>query len=246
MIKFLIRALPHWFYFTPKPDIIPPTPVGQRPYISVVFGTNALCILLHLLFSPPAAGEATRGYLHGGLMIDFVGQVSPVSRWRLLALDALCLALQVLLLGFTLEKQKLLGITQPQDAESRVRAHTTQDHNAEEAGLLRSDLGTTENIEMQTLPRHAGFHVYAQDHEQISTALDSLEEFQDEDSLGNFYTGEHIVANLLIPEIIRTQWQVRSVNIDTTAATGVQTAATIAGRRFTLSFGGRGRNVPGS
>ena len=246
MIKFLIRALPHWFYFTPKPDIIPPTPLGQRPYISVLFGTNALCSLLHLLFSPPAAGEATRGYLHGGLMIDFVGQISPVSGWRLLGLDVLCLTLQILMLGLTLEKQRILGIATPEASGTRTGPATTQDVDAEEAGFLRSDLGTTENIEMQTLRMHPEVHTHGEERGQRTAAVGSEEEGEGEDSLDKFYTGEHVVANLHILEIIRTQWRTRSVNIERTAATGVQTAATIAGRRFTLSFGGRGGNVPQS
>ena len=110
LFKFLLRALPHWFLFTPKPDILPPNPTSVHgPYIGAVFSSNFFCILLHVLIAPPAAGEASRGYLHGGILIDFVGQASPVGRWKLLALDLLCLVLQLVMMCCTLEKQILQG-----------------------------------------------------------------------------------------------------------------------------------------
>jgi hypothetical protein len=34
----------------------------------------SLSFLSHLIFSPPSAGEPTQGYLHGGILIDFIGQ----------------------------------------------------------------------------------------------------------------------------------------------------------------------------
>ena len=40
----------------------------------LLFGTFFLGFLSHLLFSVPSAGEPTQGYLHGGLLIDFIGQ----------------------------------------------------------------------------------------------------------------------------------------------------------------------------
>jgi hypothetical protein len=43
----------------------------------VLFGTFVLGFIPHLLFSVPTAGEPTQGYLHGGLLIDFIGQRTP-------------------------------------------------------------------------------------------------------------------------------------------------------------------------
>ena len=175
-------------------------------------------------------------------MIDFVGQSSPVSRWRLLGLDALFLALQVLMLGLTREKQKILAMTTSEVSGTSNGAQALQDHDAEEAGLLRSDLDMGENIEMQAFSVSPRDHTDEDERGQRNVAFDGAEDRDGEDSLDNHYTGEHMVANLDIFETIRTQWQIRSINMNTTTATGVQTAATIAGRRFTVSFGGRGRD----
>ena len=40
----------------------------------LLFGPFLLGFIPHLLFSLPSAGEPTQGYLHGSLLIDFIGQ----------------------------------------------------------------------------------------------------------------------------------------------------------------------------
>lgn len=45
-----------------------------RKAVLLFFGTFLLGFIPHLLFSLPSAGEPTHGYLHGGLVIDFIGQ----------------------------------------------------------------------------------------------------------------------------------------------------------------------------
>ena len=231
MIKFLVRALPHWLNFTPKPDIIPPIPPGQRPYVSTIFGTNLFCTLLHLIFALPTAGEAMRGYLHGGLVIDFVGQSSPVSRWHLIGLDLLCLALQILILCAILEKQRILGTLDPAAHVPDQR----QDHDAEEAGLMRSASMGTEAIEMQTLRSHEG------DTAQDTLARTQGSEIEDEEvgdghPLDDFGTGEYVAASFRVPDIVRTQWQLKHRDFDATTSTGAQNVAGIARRRWTATF----------
>ena len=239
MLKFLIRAIPHWFNFTPKPDIIPPIPPGQRPYIGVISATNAICTLSHLIFSPPAAGEATRGYVHGGWLIDFVGQTSPVSRWRLLSFDLVCLALQILMMAVTLEKHRVTGARDPLGADNVTR----QDLDAEEAGLLRSN----DTFEMQDL--RSGTVSGSTPDVGVSNVHGATAAQQNETSMtghpsDSFYTGEHVVANLHIPAIVRKQWKISASVAQSSSTSGVQTAASLAGRRLTLSFGGRSRNDP--
>jgi len=46
----------------------------------LLFGSFVLGLLPHLLFSVPSAGEPTQGYLHGGLLIDFIGQRNPPKK----------------------------------------------------------------------------------------------------------------------------------------------------------------------
>ena len=240
MIKFLLRALPHWLHFTPKPDIIPPLPSDQRPYVSIILGTNIFCILLHLVFNPPAAGEAMRGYLHGGLMIDFVGQSSPVSRWHLLGLDLLCLALQLLIMCVILEKQKTLG-----RLDSTTNApEQRQDHDAEEAGVIRSEFLEPEAIELQSFSPQDELTV------QDNVTSTQTPEFVVESSgnrhvLDHFGTGEYVVAHFCILDIVRTQWNMKKSDVISVPTTGAQNVAGIARRRFTATFRAS-TMVPGS
>ena len=229
--------LPHWFCFTPKPDIVPPTLPDQRPYIGTILVTNISCMLLHLMFSPQTAGDATRGYLHGGLVIDFIGQASPVSRWRLVAVDVLCLGLQMLMVGVTLEKGRMQGMGRIMMAGFQG----AQDHSAEEAGILRSDPAVREGIELQPIraaseDRTGGGYNRAE-HDVLDQDLGQ----EDEHPLEAYYSGDQMIAKLHIIDTIRTHWKTRSVTANVAGAFGVRTAATFAGRRLTASFRARGR-----
>lgn len=254
MLKFLVRAVPHWFYFTPKPDVFPPPPGTHRPYIGTIFGTNLLCMLLHLLFAPPAAGEATRGYLLGGLLIDFVGQASPVSKWRLLALDLLTLVLQILTMAVTLEKQVLQGKRLPSASIAALNEALDalgnqvrqQDHDAEERGVLSSgEPSTGEAIEMTVLGSTSQGRVGGEEDGERDELLgiSDTEDQRDEHPLNNFYTGEYVVARLPILDTIRTQWRLRTISANAASAvttgSAVRGASDLVGRRLTFSMGGR-------
>lgn len=161
-------------YLTPKPEDFLKLMPAPRPQIYTVFATNVLCMLLHLLLALPEASETMRGYLHGGVIIDFVGQKAPTSRLGLLLLDCLVLLLQCVMCAVWLEKDRLKKIevtlrsvaaggvpktnattTPPQAAPaSAVDATPTQDLDAEERGVLRDDpLGEdgSRDIELQPL-----------------------------------------------------------------------------------------------
>ena len=146
------------------------------------------------------------------------------------------------MLGVTLEKRRLQGISSVMTTQQGRR----QDHNAEEAGMLRSDPMGTEDIQLQTLRPISSSRQDNTISEETTDLLDADGERDDAHALDMYYTGEHILANLHIPDMIRTQWQSRSLNMDTTTASGMQTAATIAGRRFTITFGGQERTIGGS
>jgi hypothetical protein len=64
-------------------------------------------LVFHLLSSAPCAGEATRGYFHGHLIIDFVGQAGPTSKYRLVPLDLIVIFLQLLFLSGLIAKKKV-------------------------------------------------------------------------------------------------------------------------------------------
>lgn len=145
-------------YLTPKPPLVPTPPnLKDRPYIGAIFGTNIMCFLLHLWLSRPSAGEATRGYLHGGLLIDFIGQKGPTSKTHLLLLDVAIAVLQMIMLAAVTEEKNMESkkkvrnrrrsarndtLEAPTNAAAEPDAATpetsTQDHDAEERGLRRS------------------------------------------------------------------------------------------------------------
>lgn len=177
--RLVMRALVQYMYLTPKPEefvkLMPP----PRPQMYTVFGSNAICMLVHLIFSLPEAGETMRGYLHGGVIIDFIGQKAPTSRLSLLALDCLILVLQCIMCAIWMEKDRLKNMEStlkrvsaggvpkrgdvitpavPTTAVDVLSGATTstQDLDAEERGVLRDDpLGAdqTADIEMQPLMR---------------------------------------------------------------------------------------------
>ena len=240
-LYFFLRVLTHWFYFTPKPFLFPPQPITYRPYIAVILGVNMLCLLSHLIFAPPAAGEATRGYLHGGLLIDFVGQKSPVKRWQFMGLDILVLVLQVLVLGVTIERRAINTEGSDSGNTNQIAEEQRQDHDFEERGMLRQrgrNSSPAEEYEM---------HTWARDHEATSNGEDREHDIvsqqrnvagaRDRHPLDPYYTGEHVIANLYLINTIRAQWQsgsfaVGSANASTSSVRAA-VAAAAAGRTLT-------------
>lgn len=116
-------------------------------------------MICHALLSLPQAGEATRGYLHGGAIIDFVGQRPPTSIKALLYFDVMILVLQCITLAVHLDKERIRRALVPSlraltDRAAAARAgesnagteeqtaeidDVAQDHDAEERGVLRDE-----------------------------------------------------------------------------------------------------------
>lgn len=238
LFKFLLRALPHWFYFTPKPSIFPPPSPTHRPYIGMIFGNNIVCIMLHLLLRPPAAGEATRGYLLGGLLIDFVGQESPVSKWKLLVLDTLVLALQVLILAVTLERKKLAAENGDVLVEEVEEAR--QDHDSEERGMLRRDDTVQDEIELQDIRHTSSGRTGGDEDRERDELLESDEstEPRDQHPLDPFITGQAVIANVRVIDTIRSQWLTADTSGESTAS-GAAAVAAVAGRTLGYRLGER-------
>ncbi|KAF3045700.1 hypothetical protein E8E12_011343 [Didymella heteroderae] len=105
---FAVRALAHGSLLTPVSDPTMQRPPDEpRPFLPVVAGLFAVNFLLHMLYPAPAAGEDTRGYLHGGLMIDFIGQQGPTSKWKLGGLDLCVLVLQLVMVSAHVKRRDL-------------------------------------------------------------------------------------------------------------------------------------------
>jgi hypothetical protein len=93
---------------TPMPDTaaLDRPPDEPKPFLMLLL-SFAINFLLHLTYPAPSAGEDTRGYLHGGLMIDFIGQQGPTSKWKLGALDICILFLQLVMVSVHVKRREL-------------------------------------------------------------------------------------------------------------------------------------------
>lgn len=180
--RLAFRSFVQYMYLTPKPEDFLKLMPAPRPQMYTVFGSNTICMLAHLLLALPEAGETMRGYLHGGAIIDFIGQKAPTSRLSLLLLDCMVLALQCVMCAVWLEKDRLKTIEAtlkkvatggglPKSATATEPVSTSamdlvtgartsaQDLDSEERGLLRdgphppNGTNETNDIEMQPLVR---------------------------------------------------------------------------------------------
>ncbi|KAL8940777.1 MAG: hypothetical protein Q9211_002120 [Gyalolechia sp. 1 TL-2023] len=242
LFSFLARALNHWFYLTPKPPLVSPIITWNRPHVVMIFALNLLSIFFHAISIPPTAGEAVRGYLHGGLLIDFVGQKSPVPRWRLVSYDVLILMLQVVMLGVTIEKKKLDAPGNGSANGGEEREEERQDHDSEERGVRRSEDGS-EGIELQSLGARPGGRSRGEEDERRSELLEGRSRTHEHPG-DAFYSGQHMLANIHIANTIRDQWrQSRPAGTGNSVDGSVRAAATaeLARRRlrFRIRIGGR-------
>lgn len=187
-ILFIIRVTIQTFFLTPRPVSISESPL-QRPFVGAIVATNLCCLLSHLIRVNPQAGEITEGYLHGGIIIDFVGELGPIWKWRLVVMDLLILGLQLIMLAATLEKfsQK---VSQPA-VEGLMN---TQDHDAEERGVIRSENGRAEEPEGAHAEAHAEASIFERSTASVGHALDAS------------YSGEYELTNLSLLGTLRRQW----------------------------------------
>ncbi|KAE8352104.1 hypothetical protein BDV28DRAFT_135746 [Aspergillus coremiiformis] len=250
IVLFAIRAIVQLIFFTPKTPPFDPT--RNQPFIGAIFVSNAFCMVHHNFVSQPEAGEATRGYLHGGLLIDFIGQKAPVSVARLLFSDLLVLFLDLVMLGLIVERVKTTEATVPVPAISGViETPSEQDHDSEERGVLRhnSARSTGDDIELNELHPHT-------EHTEISTdeQLERTELLADPSESGYvsgarnshaldaFASGEAMIMELGFFDIIRDQWRYSPMAVRRTSpyVPSDQTAAFLR-ERFGLQVNSEGR-----
>lgn len=122
-----------------------PRPAIQLPPVVLI---NLFCWATHLISSTPEAkGWASRGYLHGGLIIDIVGE-TPASKWRLALVDVLILGLQLVMLVVGYEKFKSSGSEAPQETSDPQDLEAAEEGRA---GSRAQPQETEEGIELQSL-----------------------------------------------------------------------------------------------
>lgn len=241
----MMRALVQLIYLTPKPAVFP-EPSANRPFIGSVLGTNLLCLVLHAVLSAPAAGEETRGYLHGGVMMDFIGQKGPTNKWLLLALDLLVALLQIWQLAVQLQRQKLKEPAGPVavatasvDAASSTSPRTSQDLDHEERGVRRLD------IEMQALNpnRMANSQNGTAEGDGSSEEREALLTFTppprtDAHIFDAFHSGRVVLVDLDLVKTIKDQfWAYRHTPLRDAAPSSRELRANITGQLLRWRFG---------
>ncbi|KAG6162318.1 hypothetical protein E4U50_004877 [Claviceps purpurea] len=174
MFRFLLRAVGQYMYLTPKDESFPFLMPAGRVHVLLVVVPNLICMLLHLFTSLPRGPDFHRGYQHGGLIIDFVGQQPATYRIYYLIADLAILVLQCLMLTVHTQREQLrvlLKTFRPILPElsgdmqaTAIAARSLQDLDAEERGvLLHGQDVTTPAANLTTMEegggvemRHAG------------------------------------------------------------------------------------------
>ncbi|KAI9927769.1 hypothetical protein MW887_002621 [Aspergillus wentii] len=244
IILFAVRAIVQLIFFTPKAPPFDPT--RNQPFIGAIFAK---------------VDEATRGYLHGGLFIDFIGQKAPVSVFRLLSLDLLVLTLDFIMLGLIIERVKTAGVTAaPSTVTNTLETNTQQDHDSEERGVLRdspqsnSTGSANDVIELDEFgSRDSQAYASASTDDQLErTGLladpseDGHARTKDSHVLDNFASGEAVIMDVGLIDVIKDQWGYSHANaLRRTSPSYVPSdeTATFLRQRFGLQVGTDGRVV---
>ena len=240
----LLRVLPHYLFFTPKADTFLQSLGPQRPQVFAIFAPNLLCVLAHIIWGPTLASEANRGYLHGGIIVDFIGQKPPASRFGLLALDLLILGLQCFMLAVHQEAERLWKAVRPQGGAAAGTVGvspappTTQDHDAEERGVIRT-AGETDEIELRPV---AGGDTAGggEDAPPETTRLlpgSSLRQASDGDLLGFLRSGNAVLADFHVVHTVRSvgnDYEQAAAHVTQTIGYTATLAARAAERRARL------------
>ncbi|KAK6505425.1 hypothetical protein TWF481_007328 [Arthrobotrys musiformis] len=191
-IRFLIRAIVQINLFAQRPLNFPtPQRSQKRSAVVSIFGSTLICFLFHLFSEPASGSEATGGYLHGGMIIDFVGQEGPISRFRLIFLDLIILILQLTMLTVKVSKQDLLESSGPN------RVVPAQDLDDEERGIVAGVEDDVSDFEISP--------VEDSHRRNSSSSNDGLRRRRPTPE-SNIYSGEVNIVDLRIVETVRSQW----------------------------------------
>ncbi|KAF2837081.1 DUF1746-domain-containing protein [Patellaria atrata CBS 101060] len=236
-IVWAFRGAVQLVFLTPKPAMVFPAP-ENRPYVGAIIGSNFLFTFLHLISIAPEAGEETRFYLHGGLVIDFIGQLGPSSKFHLFILDLLILVLQLIMLSAHITQLRLRKKEASQNesvnssagassmavnASQTTPAASSQDIDHEERGLLRdrsssvSSVRSHDNLVLSTTP---GPHLAIPD--------------TDVDPLNVFRSGQAIITDLKIIDTVHEQFWAYQNRPGGSLGFPSAMEADIVGRRLTI------------
>ena len=118
----------------------------QNLSLAACLVVNFLSILYHVISASPTGSTYTKGYLHGSIIIDFIGELGPISKTRLLLQDFTIVFGQIFLLAVQEEVQKTKTLKQLQPRQE----------NDLETGLggATAESGDEDGIELQPLTGH--------------------------------------------------------------------------------------------
>ncbi|KIL94690.1 hypothetical protein FAVG1_01621 [Fusarium avenaceum] len=247
MFRFILRSVGQYLYLTPKDESFPFVMPAGPIHACLVIIPNIICILLHVFVSLPVGPDFHRGYNHGGVIIDFIGQKPPTSRLYYVLVDVMILVVQCLMLTVHTERERLRVILKtfrpmvPDVAQDT--GPTIEDLDAEERGVSRDMPGSLptdeeEGIELQPLrPASTPEEADSTQVEPEPPSRDPLDEptrshLSDVLSSGNGIIGEYHVIHSL---------RNAAMNIERTTAYSLRTIgygatmATIEARRRTLN-----------
>ncbi|CAO1597928.1 MAG: hypothetical protein LQ349_002419 [Xanthoria aureola] len=234
ILLFFGRAANHWFYFTPKPVLMSPVVNSNRPNIVAIILLNLASIFVHCANTPPTANQGMRGYSHGGLLIDLVGQKSPVSRIRMIASDILILGLQLVILAVNVDKKNAGMPSRTSGGSDMDGESSLQNHDSEEQGIRRSEEGA-EDIELGALaPTFEGRT--EGDEDRWGNEPTERRGWTTTDHASNAYvSGQYTVINVYIIDTIQDHWKQAYPE-----SNGASRNNSMARRRprFTLNLGG--------
>ena len=196
-----------------------------------------------------------RGYLHGGIIIDLIGQKGMTSKLHLVLLDILILLLQCFMLTVHVERERLSGIltaytkgTPLASDQPRATVISTQNIDAEERGVIGgndvaaqvpSETGLSRTDSRSSFVRRLVVDEVeegeAMERAQLLDEPPPREDPEDDHPLDMFFTGTAIIAEFHIIETLRKQW----ADYGNASASALQTvgfsaefAATTANRRI--------------
>ncbi|KAI1176960.1 DUF1746-domain-containing protein [Nemania sp. FL0916] len=255
--RLFIRWMAQTLFVSPKSEDT--VLVVPNYHVSAIVAPNLLCMFLHLIAAPTEAGEASRGYLHGGVLVDFIGQKAPSSRFTLILLDAVVLAVQCFMITVNIEKEKIRKVIAPRRVTATTtttansggvglvpatttNSNTNQDLDAEERGVLRDapeidDINETSDIEMRPLGRNniGGLDGHVSSAEMGSrrpgqSGIQASGQF--EGLVDILRSGNGVIGSFHIPHSLRTAWHSRE---DTTPGGAAAYALQNVGYNATLA-----------
>lgn len=211
-----------------------------------------------------------RGYVHGGLFIDFVGEKTPVSVIRLLSLDVIILLIDIIMMGLVIERLKTTGATTPTRAgNSAISSETDtsrqqqqqqqqgqgQNHDLEERGILNTSAAgaTTSAVDNQDTDDMAVNNTSSDVDERLERTelLAGSQEggelspgsSVDSHALDVFASGEAVIMDIGLISLIREQWRYKPSGPPRRAYLPSDETTSFLRERFGLQINADGRIV---